>query len=299
MANPQVEEGYTRIANAIMEALAKIRVPGETRQVVDVVFRKTYGFNKKFDRISLSQFSLATGLRKPNVVRALKTAARMHIIIVFDNGGYHFYKINKNFETWKPLSKLIKPVIEIDNSNKDIALKNNDLSSQNPLSKLIMTTKPLSKLIKPVIEIDNSVNINTKEKGNPHDSCNDRPKKLKKLFLPSSFPYKLAEQLFELILQNNPFSRLHSRNNGDREATLQRWAGDFDLLIRKDKQKPSLIEDVIKFAAHDDFWGPNIQSGSKLRTKWDILVSQMKKKEKKLNDAPKSYDAAGRSLNYV
>ena len=56
MANPQKENGYTAIANEIMEALCRHRIPGEDRQVLDVIFRKTYGFNKIEDYISLSQF---------------------------------------------------------------------------------------------------------------------------------------------------------------------------------------------------------------------------------------------------
>ena len=52
MAMPQVENGYTRIANELLEALAKIRIPGEARQVFDVIMRKTYGFRKS-DPIAL------------------------------------------------------------------------------------------------------------------------------------------------------------------------------------------------------------------------------------------------------
>ena len=37
MANPQTENGYTKIANEIMEALAHIRIPGEAMQVLLVI----------------------------------------------------------------------------------------------------------------------------------------------------------------------------------------------------------------------------------------------------------------------
>ena len=56
MANPQRENGHVDIANEIMDKLCRYRIPGEVRQVMDTVFRKTYGWNKKADRISLSQF---------------------------------------------------------------------------------------------------------------------------------------------------------------------------------------------------------------------------------------------------
>ena len=46
MANPQKENGYIMIANEIMEALAKYRIPGEQRQCLDVILRKTYGYDR-------------------------------------------------------------------------------------------------------------------------------------------------------------------------------------------------------------------------------------------------------------
>ena len=100
MANPQKENGHVDIANEIMDKLCCYRIPGEVRQVMDTVFRKTYGWNKKIDRISLSQFAGATGLHKPNVVRALSKAIK-HEIIRSDNG---WYSIQKDTDRWIPFS---------------------------------------------------------------------------------------------------------------------------------------------------------------------------------------------------
>lgn len=112
MANPQKENGYTSISNEIMDALAKIRINGEARQVLDVIFRKTYGFNKKEDAISLSQFSMATGLRRATVCRAINKLKLMGIITQKDNGIANIYRILKDYDTWKPLpKKIISPKI--------------------------------------------------------------------------------------------------------------------------------------------------------------------------------------------
>ena len=103
MANPQRENGTTDIA-----ALMRTRVPGEARQIIDTIFRQTYGWHKKEDRISLSQFCGFTGLKKPTVIRAIQKAQNMNIIIIKkDNAGNSIYLINKDFSTWKPLSKKI------------------------------------------------------------------------------------------------------------------------------------------------------------------------------------------------
>jgi len=134
MANPQKEDGYTAIANEIMEALCRHRIPGEDRQVLDVIFRKTYGFNKIEDYISLSQFVDMTGMKKPNIIGSLKSLLSKRIIIIqMDNGFRKVYRINKDFDKWERysnrslLSKRIIGVIQKDNPalSKRIPTKDN------------------------------------------------------------------------------------------------------------------------------------------------------------------------------
>ena len=82
MASPQKENGYTAISNELLDALSRIRIPGESRQVLDVIIRKTYGFNKKYDCISNSQFVKYTGIKKQHVSRAVAKLKNMNIIYV-------------------------------------------------------------------------------------------------------------------------------------------------------------------------------------------------------------------------
>lgn len=106
--SPQVEDGYTRIANELLSALVRIRIPGEQMQCLLFIFRKTYGYNKKEDRIPLSQFEEATGINRPNICRALSSLSSIGIIIIKkDNKKISTYSINKKYGTWKPLSKKI------------------------------------------------------------------------------------------------------------------------------------------------------------------------------------------------
>src|SRR3990167_10244635 len=108
MANPQCENGYIRFASELWEALCGIRIPGEARQVFDFIARKTYGYNKKEDAISLSQFVLATSIKKSNICACLKQLKKMNLIIIQkDNDIANIYSINKDFQSWKPLSKKI------------------------------------------------------------------------------------------------------------------------------------------------------------------------------------------------
>lgn len=117
MASPQLENGYTKIANEIIDALTAYRLPGEQMQCLLLIIRKTYGFNKIDDMISNSQFVSGTGLKKPNVCRAIKGLIDKNIVIKKDNNYVPTYQFNKNYKTWKVLSKKItaKSVIKIDN----------------------------------------------------------------------------------------------------------------------------------------------------------------------------------------
>ncbi len=122
MASPQKEDGYVPVATEIYEALCKIRIPGEARQVLDFIIRKTYGFHKKEDMIALSQFVLGTGLKKTNICRSLNKLSQMNLIVIKkDNGNTTKYRLNKDYDMWKPLSKKITlskkimPVIKKDN----------------------------------------------------------------------------------------------------------------------------------------------------------------------------------------
>jgi phage replication O-like protein O len=107
MANPQLENGHVKIANDIFEALMRIRISGEARQVLDTIIRKTYGFNKKEDAISLSQFCLATGLSKTGVCKGIAKLVSLNIITKKGNDIANVYSLVKDFTLWKPLPKKV------------------------------------------------------------------------------------------------------------------------------------------------------------------------------------------------
>ena len=101
MASPQKEHGYTAIANEIMEALALMRIPGEARQILDVVIRLTYGWNMKTRQITYSEFTARTGLQARHVFRALRSLLE-HRLIERNSEGF---RLQKDYEAWLPYSK--------------------------------------------------------------------------------------------------------------------------------------------------------------------------------------------------
>jgi len=101
MASPQKENGYTAIANEILEALACIRLPGEVRQVLDVIIRLTYGWHRQARHITYREFTERTGIQARHVFRALRSLQEHNLIERTGDG----YRIQKDYEKWRRYSK--------------------------------------------------------------------------------------------------------------------------------------------------------------------------------------------------
>lgn len=96
MASPQVENGYTKIANELYEKIYSTEFLASEFRILSCIIRKTYGWNKKEDRISLSQFILETKLSKQTVVTALKTLVANKVIIK----NNFVFSVNKGYSKW-------------------------------------------------------------------------------------------------------------------------------------------------------------------------------------------------------
>lgn len=108
MANPQKENGYTAIANDILEAFIRYKFPQNAsvpQRLFLLVIRKTYGYQKKMDIISLSQFEKGINENnRSNIVHWLKFLVSAKILIRNEISPTQIeYGINKNYEEWLPL----------------------------------------------------------------------------------------------------------------------------------------------------------------------------------------------------
>ena len=97
MANPQRENGHVDIANEIIEQLARVNLSSYEWRVLMIVLRKTWGWNKKLDRIAVSQIANMTGLWKQHASRARISLIEKKILVE-QNGKTGF---NKDYETWE------------------------------------------------------------------------------------------------------------------------------------------------------------------------------------------------------
>jgi len=121
MASPQKEDGYTAIANEIIDrGFFKHRIPGEQMLCLWVIIRKTYGYNKKWDMIANSQFVKLLGLKKQSVNRAIQGLVDKNMISVSKKAynSMPSYCFNKNYKTWKLSAKKLTVSKSADNSKQ-------------------------------------------------------------------------------------------------------------------------------------------------------------------------------------
>jgi phage replication O-like protein O len=102
VTTPQVEDGYTRIANALLEALARARLSGRELAVALAVVRLTYGYAKKADRLSASQLASVTGIPARKIGELLRSLEAKSILIVERRGSGRIptMQIDKRVATW-------------------------------------------------------------------------------------------------------------------------------------------------------------------------------------------------------
>lgn len=239
MANPQIQDGHTDIANDLLEAIIKTPMSDYEHRVFWLIVRKTYGFRKKSDWISHSQIVDATGINKQNVSRTIKKLSAKNMITKHDKR----LSIQKDYELWKLSKKITK-------------------SNLNRLRKL-------SKEITDVIQTD--------DRSNPGRALQNKKQLIQKKILQKNSPKRcFSDDSIEVKLSNYLLNRIRVNNPEFKQPNIGKWAEHIGYMLRIDTRNPEKIKEVIGWCTQDSFWFRNILSTQKLREKFDQLVMNMK-----------------------
>jgi phage replication O-like protein O len=92
-----IDDGYTRFANELLEAIASADLTARQLKVMLAYVRKTFGFNKKSDRIADEQIAQVTGLSRQNVNKAKKELISMSCLFMDGNK----IGVNKEVSAWR------------------------------------------------------------------------------------------------------------------------------------------------------------------------------------------------------
>ncbi len=102
MASPQCENGYTRIANELLEAIAKRVTNSEWLRMMLILIRYTYGYHKVENETNYNVLGQKTNMTEDSarrVICELSTALLINYMPV--NGKRLIVKINKDYDRWR------------------------------------------------------------------------------------------------------------------------------------------------------------------------------------------------------
>ena len=103
MASPQIENGYTMVANEILEVFAKTDMNGTQRRILDVIVRQTYGYKRTSHDLSISFIAVATNIHIKQIQRELNKLIEKNIVKVVAEATFSKPRqlaINKDYDSW-------------------------------------------------------------------------------------------------------------------------------------------------------------------------------------------------------
>ena len=103
MASPQTENGFTRIANELMEVIPLYKFNGTQFRILFVVLRYTYGFQRKSHELSLTFIADSTGMHKQQIKRELDILIKNKVLIEEEPPSFNkprIIRFNKNYNEW-------------------------------------------------------------------------------------------------------------------------------------------------------------------------------------------------------
>lgn len=103
MARPQLKNGFTRIANELIEkGLLRSNVSGVQFRMILLVIRLTYGFNRKSVDSSAGSFAMSLRTTTKYIKQVLDELELFNIVkVTWTSSDLFSVSLNKDYESWK------------------------------------------------------------------------------------------------------------------------------------------------------------------------------------------------------
>ncbi|HCI6019562.1 TPA: replication protein [Klebsiella quasipneumoniae subsp. quasipneumoniae] len=256
-----LDDGYTRLANALYDELIGADLTKNQGKVAHAICRKTYGFGKKLDRISDSQLAQLTRLPRQKVNKAKNELIAMKVILregsqigpnknisEWTIGGCHYSGDNVTALVTKSVTKTVTGLSPKQGHTKETIQKkernNKRLLSEN--SNELSDTAPEKSL--PVVRPGAAVQSPNGQKWGTDDDL------------------RAAQWMF---------AKVQEVASATPAPNWAGWANDIRLARNALNVTHREICKVFAWANADHFWQTNILSPAKLRQKWPTLTAQM------------------------
>lgn len=207
------------------------------------VLRKTKGWNKEEDTISVSQFMKVTGLSNRKVIDACERLVELGLLEQkIGSNKIKVFSVKDYKTSSSEESSLVKKVHSGGEESSLSVVKKVHTQNNN---------------------LNNTTKNNTTKNNNTSSSEKDfqpRAKAKKNVFTDDDL--MAAEWILGLIRKLNPSFK---------EPKIESWANDIRLMRERDNRTHKDICELFKWANQDRFWSVNILSPATLRAKWDQL----------------------------
>ena len=244
----QLEDGYVRTANALVEALCKAPLTSREARIVRAVERATFGWDRSSARLSQSVLAKMTGLTPKRCSEAVNSLLAKKVLRR-DGGSQAPIGLNTHVDEWdfSAQKARVSPKRQPDPT---WGHRPQDGDEKRPQ--------------------DGDTNTDTTDNLLPKGSKESSKK---------SAPRKWGEEIdHELVTE------MVAAVSADLEAPVKHnpttWANEFRLMRERDGRTVEQIRYLITWTAGHDFWSGVVLSPAKLRAKWDQLAKQVKQQRK-------------------
>lgn len=251
MASPQIEEGYTRIANELLEAICRVQLNGTQSAIVLAVIRETFGFQRKETELGATHLARLTGKHKTLVQSEVIRLIERNILLELappSFGRSRVLALNKDYTTWDQIVK-----IQTDSETQAVSENADSPASES-------TDSPVSEITdSPVSESIDHIN-------KPLNKPLNKPVKKGAANAGAGHRYSLvdldnARLLRDQILILDPDYASKVKGGFD----IDKWADEFRLIRERDNRSQEDIDTILNGFARQEFWSINIRSPGALR----------------------------------
>ena len=217
------QPNYTQIPNRLLEEhMAKM---GHAEfKVVMAVARRTFGWHKRSDRISLSQLEDLTGLSRPSVISGVQEAMERGVLERTESGNSYEYRLV--FQGGVPVQESTDP----DSKDTSPGGKPTSPDQSSNLTNVGKATSP--KGVK---------QVNTQKKGKEKKERGERKRAPAQGDVdPGLQAVGKAEQAFGRMLR--PYQRKRIREEIDSQAKLNAWNETVDRLAMQGKTNVKAVQ---------------------------------------------------------
>lgn len=125
MSSPQLENGYTRIANELLEETAKLKLNGTQFRIIHILWRYTYGFQRKEHDFSVNFLCKALGMKRSQEKQIRRELEELMAIKVVNEikqptkNSARKLSFNKDYSQWiHKTSGLLRPEVKKDQAER-------------------------------------------------------------------------------------------------------------------------------------------------------------------------------------